>query len=221
MTPYCNINGQLVTKASVTIPYYGLWTADVTLPIPSSSVVAGAHVQFTISNLTMLGTVYRADSFAGLQMARIVGGFGGWGKPVPAQSYHQQSGVMASTVLADAALHVGERVSVAQDQNLGQFYERSAGYASGVLRELSGSLWWVDPSGVTQCGTPRADGKIVSQFVLSDFDPGLGKITAHTEDAASWLPGRSVQSSVLTTARTLSLVHHEMATEMVTEALAA
>jgi hypothetical protein len=220
MTAYCSANGQLVTKATITIPYYGLWTADLLLPSPLSTLVDGSQVQLSLANLTMLGTAYRVDSFAGAQLARVVGGYGGWGKQVPAQPYENPSGVLASTMIADVAALVGEQAVLAQDSNLGAFYERSAGYASDVLRELSGGLWWVAPSGVTQCGVPRAGQPIVTQFVLHDFDPAIGLMTVATEYAADWLPGRTVQTSVLTTPRTLSLVTHHLGDELLTEALA-
>lgn len=220
ISAYANLSGARITKASITIPYYGIWTAVVTMAQPFT---APTPCTLSVADMTLTGFVYRSDQFAGLQIAQLIGGFGGWGKTLSAKKYGSPGGVKVSLVLGDAALECGEQVALSQDATIGTFYGRDAGPASNVLRDLAGALWWIDPKGVTQCGTARSALPITSKFMLTDFDPGVGLITAATENPSDWMPGRTVSTSVLTTPRTLSLVRHEVDNDgnFVTEALAA
>jgi hypothetical protein len=205
---YANLSGARITKCDLSIPYWGLWVADVemptTSPIPSS-------VTLVLADLKLTGTVMRSDVFAGLIAARIVGGGGGWHKTVDQQEYASLTGVNVSTVLKDAAQAVGERVNVVTDVGLGTFFFREQAKASRFLRQLSGDLWYVDPSGVTQCcGATRSTSAVTSPFLIQEFDPASGRILASTENPGDWAPGRQVSNKVLTTPRTLGYVRHTL-----------
>jgi hypothetical protein len=209
MTDFAAFAGQRAIKASVGIPYYGTWCADVTLAI--SGTIPSAASVLVLGDLSLMGTVVRAASFAGSRSARIAGGFGGWPREVSAQAY-RGSNVRASTVLRDAAALVGERVQVdANDTNLGRF-TREAGPASRVLRQVAGPLWWTAPDGVTHVG-PRASTPITSAFDVIGWSGKTGKFTIATEVLADWQPGRTFTAPTVSGAQTISHVSIEMAND--------
>jgi len=203
--PTNNLNGERITTARLTVPYYGTWVADVTLALATAIPPA---VTLTIGDMVMVGHVLRMASFAGSRSARIVGGFGGWPKAVAARAYRSAGGVRASMVLGDAAIEVGEQVKLATDSTLGTAYVREAGPASRVLRYLAGSLWWVDALGVTQVGA-RAAMAITSAFTVVAYNGGRGRFEVATEAPADWQPGRTFTSpTVSTPVRIGSVSHH-------------
>lgn len=157
-------------------------------------------------DLTLQCAVYRTDSFAGQREVRLVGGFGGWRKPVSSQAYKNSAGINVSLVLGDVANTVGEKVSVSNDSSLGQHFVREAAKASRVLDQLSGSLWWSKPDGTTVVGD-RVTGSVTSQFNIEDEKGDKGSIVVHTEHLADWVPGLTVTSPTLST-KTLSFIRH-------------
>jgi hypothetical protein len=218
---YCNLSGARVSKCSLSIPYYGLWTADVELP---TDAPIPFQCTLVIADLSLVGAVVRSDSFAGLRTARLVGGLSnGWGRTVSQSEYVNLIGVQSKMVLQDSANAVGERINVSNDTNLGTYFVREAAPAARVLRQLTGDLWYVDVKGVTQAGTPRSTAAISTAFLLEEFDPATGRILASTENPADWQPGRAIANSNLTPPRTLSLVRHHLSNDGIlrTEALAA
>jgi hypothetical protein len=220
MSVYANISGARVSRCDLAIPYWGLWVADVELPVATA---IPAQCTLTIADLTLTGHVARTDSFAGLRTARIVGGFGGWPTSLDPREYANPTGVRVSTILGDAAGDVGERVKVADDSSVGSYFLRERAPAARLLRQLSGALWWIDPSGVTQIGTARSEAAVSTAFLIEQFDPATGRIFASTENPLDWQPGRSVSNKVLTTPRTLGFVRHVLDNDgtLRTEALAA
>jgi hypothetical protein len=190
--PFATLNGEQIMSGTIAIPLVGMWTADVA--IDNDTIETGA-VTLVIGNLTMQGAVIRSAPFAGQTKARIVGGGGGWRNVLPAKGYSNQSGVMLSMVLRDAASEAGEKVNVPNDTSIGPFYARPNDKASFSLRTLCPS-WYVDASGTTQIaawpvvavGTP---------FTVIDQRPDEGIIEIATEDYTAWMPGASFTSATL------------------------
>jgi hypothetical protein len=202
----CLVSGQTAVHLDLSIPLYGLWVADVALSL--GTLIASGPVSLTLGNMTLSGAVYRQNVFAGQVKARLVGGAGGWNKKVAARGYNNPAGVLLSMVLGDAAMEVGETVSVAQDQVIGNFYARFADKASRVLAAVGGPSWWVDSSGVTRIG-PRTASTIKSSFVVEDYKPHTGELVVSTEDYASWQPG-AMFTSATTGTQTIASVRHQM-----------
>ena len=184
MTLFAQLNGQTpVIRARVSIPYTGIWHADVWLDRVAD--VAGPQT-LVVNNLTLTGTVLRQIDFTGASTLRIVGGGGGWSKSV-APAFWSQPNI--STVLGDVAALVGERVNVVADSQVDPFYVVLGDQpASNVLQELAGDGWWMDPMGTTQVG-PRASSTIATPFTLRDVDGPPGVYHVDTDDVASWMPG--------------------------------
>lgn len=187
MTDFASFADERAITVEVCMPRYGLWSADVVLA--SSAPIPSVASPLVIGDLTLLGTVFRAASFAGARSARVVGGYGGWDNSVPAQDY-RGANVRVSTVLRDAATAVGEKIQIDMtDSALGRF-TRANGPASRVLRLISGDSWWVAPDGVTHAG-PRPGGPITSEYQVINWGGRTGRFQIATEHIADWLPGRT------------------------------
>lgn len=202
MSGSITINGQRVTKASVTIPMYGAWTADVDIEGASTM---GSVVTLVMQGLSLVGTVTRQSVFAGTRKLRIVAGGGGWRKTIPPRGYSGPLGVKLSSVLSDAASDSGETVSVGSDTTLGAFYTRDRGKASKVLRLLVGGVWYIDNAGVTQV-KDRATSAIASPFQVISWDGGRGSFQISTETYEDWVPGRTFSTNTVSEAQTISSV---------------
>jgi transcriptional regulator with GAF, ATPase, and Fis domain len=81
---FASYAGARIVSLSLIVPLYGLWTADVLVPLDGSVPDTGAIV---IGNATYHGAVLRQALYGGSRRLRIIGGFGGWRKPVQAQQY--------------------------------------------------------------------------------------------------------------------------------------
>jgi hypothetical protein len=205
VTAFATLNGARIISGSLTVPYYGTWTADVVLAQADAIATTPMGCTIVLGNLTLVGTAFRTASFSGARSARIVGGAAGWLETVTAQQYHSSGGVQASMVLGDAASAVGERVSLASNSSLGSDFVRAADRASNVLEQVSGGEWWVDSSGTTRVA-PRENVVIGSAFVVEDWSGGKGRFTIATEDYASWLPGATFSSPTVSAVQTISSV---------------
>ena len=205
MAFFATCAGLQIVSGSLVIPAVGAWTADVQLA--GQQVVSGT-VTVVIGNLTLLGTVYRADVYGGQVRARIVGGYGGWRTQVPAQGYGSSSGVSLAMVLSDAAAACGEQVNVASGVNIGTGYARArfpTSVAGDVLWQMlaQGFIagWYVDASGVTQTKAWPSS-QVLSPFTVTDQKTDEGTVEIATEDYASWMPGCTFSAPQIATTLT-------------------
>jgi hypothetical protein len=211
MTLSIALNGTQIASGSIGVPEYGVWSADVSLTVATQIPSSPGGCMVTVGNLTLVGTAFRAASFAGAKSARIVGGFGGWRNPIAPRAYRNGGGVLLSMVLGDVAAEVGEQIQVASDGPLGTLFTREGSTAanpvpaSRVLRQLGGPLWWVDPAGMTHVG-PRPSAAVSSAFQAISYSGARGSFEIATEDPASWLPGATFSSDTITTTQTVSLL---------------
>lgn len=206
MSLYLSANGNRVSRLSLGVPYYGVWEADI--ETDTTNPITGP-VSLVIANLTLNGTVYRTNTFAGITYARLVGGAGGWRQSVPSQAYANPSGVLLSIVMRDVASLVGETVSISSDVIVGQFFTREAAPAQRMLRQLCGPEWYINNAGVTVIGARQASATIASSFTVIAWDPGRGLADVATEDVASWAPGNTFQSATMPAAQTIGFVRVE------------
>lgn len=197
---YASLNGEQITSARITIPAFGAWHGDVTLALPNA--IAG-DVTITIGDLTLIGHSYRMASFAGARGLRVVGGHGGWQQQVAPQAYETPSGVLASTVLGDAATAVQETLVLANDIVLGSAFVRERCVASRVLRQIVGDTWWIDVDGVTKTAA-RDTSPIATDFQVIHFSGTTGNFVIATEAIHDWMPGRTFTSPTVLTSQTIS-----------------
>ncbi len=202
---FTNFAGVRLSTGTITIPFYGLWAADVAFPdagdIPATGLLA-------FGDLSLFGTVVRTLPYAGSRTARIVGGYNGWSKTLPARAYALPSGIPLSMLLGDAAKECGELVKLATDGSVGARYIRDVSPAGFLLRAFA-PLWWVDPTGVTRVGPRDNDGTaITSAFDVIDASGGLGRFVVATDAPSEWMPGRTFAGPTVPEAKTVSLVTH-------------
>jgi hypothetical protein len=216
MTAYAELNGLRVTRATVEIPFYGTWTADVQLA--SDAAIPDAAV-LTIGDLVLKGTRYRTQAFAGVRSSRLVGGAGGWLSQVAAQPYYNPTGLFLSLLLGDLAALTGETVAIAADVSVGPYFVREAAPAQRILRQLVGNNWWLDSNGVTQVGASRDSSAISSAFILADYHSEEGRAVAATEHLSDWMPGRTFTGGTVPGSPVISSVRHILTDQLRTEVL--
>lgn len=200
MTDWATLDGERILTGSVTVPRVGAWVADVSLAMSAS--VSG-RVALVVGSLSLVGSIVRAGTYGGSRAYRIVGGAGGWRKPLQARAYASAGGVSSSMVIGDAASETGETVAVTAPVYLGTSYVRFAGVASRVLASIAPD-WWIDASGVTQVGTPRDASMIASESTLTAMDGAAGIVELATEDEGAYMPGRVFANPLVTLPRIIS-----------------
>lgn len=209
---YMTLGGFRASSARVSLPLYGIWTADVVLPVAPE--LAGV-VSLVVGSLTLRGTPVRQADFAGDRLVRIVGGAYGWQRDVAAKGYANTSGVKLATVLTDVAAECGESIAgYDATAEVGDHYARLQGPASRVLRDLAGALWYMRTDGVTSLAVRDAT-PIVTPFQAIARDGAKGLTVVATEDPQDWMPGRrfaSVTTPDLQTVSHVSLVASESGT---------
>lgn len=203
---FASFSGQMVNGCNLAVPYYGCWRADITSP--SVNPMTGT-ASLIIGDLELKGTVVSAAVFAGLQMAQLVGGFGGWRRSVSSQSYYNSSGLKKSLILRDAASYVGENVSVSTDTNIGNSYVREAGPASRLLRMLAGPNWYIKPDGVTRV-SDRESEHITTPFQILKRNGSNKSLQVATETYKNWLPGNTFSNALVPDVQTISLVTFQL-----------
>jgi hypothetical protein len=190
---FATLSGVRVVTLSLTIPIYGMWSADVVL---ATEAPVDTQTKLVVGNLSLKGAVYRQSSFVGRRSCRVIAGYGGWNMTVPKQHYQLEAGVKLSTVIGDAANAVGEHVDVPVDRSLGRDWVRPNGPASDTLRRLAEASWYIDTDGTTRLAAwPLRP--VRSQFNVIDFRSARGVAVVATEDFAAWLPGATFSNAVL------------------------
>ncbi len=114
-------NGVGVLEASIIMPLYGLWTADLVLDQPDGTGF-DAGTQVTIScdgGLTFVGVVVpdRTGDYLDAVHVRVIGGAGGMTKAATVKGY-VQPGAFVRDVLNQLASDAGETLSPDIDQGL-------------------------------------------------------------------------------------------------------
>lgn len=202
---YCSYGGKSIARLSLLIPWTGVWVADVEFatadPIPTVGTLA-------MGNLSLHGGIWRVATRWGQASARLAGGAATLSRGLPARGYAIQGGLLASTVAGDVGVETGERVNVASstDRSL-PFWSRVPGPGGDTLTALFGDAWWIDTSGVIQCG-PRSSSAISSTFTATEWRGGPGVITVATEDPASWMPGNTFANAQIAKTQTAVMVRH-------------
>lgn len=180
------------------MPYVGVWLADLELdPTTATPAPTSGEVTIAIASsppVTLAGTIdpRGSGSFAERVTLRVLGGGGGWDRPVTRQHFHSDGGVPSVRVYAATALAVGEAVAVSAPQTFAADFVRSMGPASRVFQDEPS--WWVDFSGVTQVG-PRPSLAPPDDLVLLDWQPSTE--TAEIATGAPLVPGTTIRDARL------------------------
>jgi hypothetical protein len=178
LLPFITLNGTNAVSTRVFLPYNGVWYADVDLdPIIAQAFIAKGPALLVIGTTTMIGTIDPDASgrFAAGVRVRVVGGGGGWDKPVPFQHFANPAQVLSTLVYSTTGAAVKEVVADLIPTPMGTDYVRSAGPASRVLADKQ---WHVDPlTGITMVG-PRVPSIPDPTLEVLGFDPRENRIEA-------------------------------------------
>jgi hypothetical protein len=193
---FASVNGQRLTSVRVIVGNTGPWFAD--LELEGASELAG-QVTITIGALQLLGTVVaqQAGTFGEQRKCRIVAGAGGWGTLLRPKSYHNDAGIKAQLIAADAARECGETLGdfVPAAERVGSDFVRRSALASGALEQVIGAgvAWWVDYAGVTHVGSRPASAIPATSYEVLAHDPRTRIVTLAVDD-----PGAVGVGSTLT-----------------------
>lgn len=166
---------------------WGAWFADADLTEPTE-IAVGTAATIKLADVTASGTVIAGGVANGRAAYRVVGGAGKWSTALAAKGYHNDAGVKASLVLADAARECGETLGALPATMLGPHFARPAVSGYELLNLLAPRAWYVDLAGATQFGafpitTYTGDG------ARSSVEPGAGMIEISTDEIAALVPG--------------------------------
>lgn len=181
------LNSVLIVRATIVIPRSGIWWADVQL---ADDTEQSGPVTIEIAGLTLQGTIVVGGTYRARGWWRVVGGAGGWRKPIPKLQYRDENGVQLSKVISDAAREAGETVGALPATRIGPAFVRPEGPASRVLESLIPESWYVDEVGSLQLGARPAVESTVP-FATSRH-PGSRLQTVASDDISELLPGSLV-----------------------------
>lgn len=206
---WATLAGIPCAKAELTVPFSGIWHADVSID-RDLGVPPPGPVPLQIGTSIWTCTAIRSVDFAGIRRLRMVGGTGGWGSTVSYEYYSSPSGVPTSVVLADVAALAKEIPPVVDptlSPTVGTAFARQEGLASLVLQQVCGAQWWMDPTGTVQTSI-RLPTAIVSFFTVQSVDGAMGRYIVQTESPQDWAPGASFLSPLVqgTIARTVWMI---------------
>jgi hypothetical protein len=191
MTP-ASLNGLRVTGGRLYLPAFGVPWAEIAVD-QEASLSGAADLSF--ADLKVAGTIMSGGAGPkGRASFRIAAGKGSWGRTIPADGYHTDSGVKASTVLADAATACGETIDAATlpTTRLGADWARDEGPAARVLQQIVPAGWYVGEDGVTRIGKrPATTLKVPSQ--VSAVDRARAKVELAADAIATLVPGVTVE----------------------------
>lgn len=218
---FAELAGNRIVGGSIVIPSYGACVANVMLD-KEARLTSSSGLELALGTLRLKVSVWRElVPFQGKTSLRLIGGFGGWGKTIPAKPYKLEAGVKLSLVLGDAARAVGEKITIGADRSVGRFYVRDEAPACRLLNRLVPRAWWIDADGTTKTGT-RPSSAIVSPFTILNFDGARGALTIDSEFLADWVPGRTCKGITLDKTITIGGITHTIEkTGVKTEVLAA
>lgn len=184
-------------SARVSIPERGAWFVDVDLDVDTSAPVPSGRAVVRIGGETLTGTVYAPDSgrFGARVRVRVVGGSGGWYRPVRAQHWANDAGVPFERVVRATAAEVGETIATVDvdARKTTTAWGRIAGLAADVFQSLP---WYVDAAGETHVGAPRSPVDAPKDVEVLEHDPArrVARLSSVTIPWPGWrltAPGRS------------------------------
>ena len=176
-------------RAHFQVPTWGLWWADLEFAedpeIAVDDVVSGS-----VGGQDFLATVIASGSDGGSGYgARLVGGYGGWMRTIPAKPYRNDLGVSVATILGDAARACGEVIDTSTvSARVGPHFSRREGGAYHTLNGLAPAGWYVDFDGVTHIGL-RPEVPYAGTEEVLDYSPTQRVLDLDVESVAGLVPG--------------------------------
>lgn len=200
-----DLSGIPIVHGRITVPYSGLWHADLALATPTD--ISGAQT-LHFAGAAWICAYVRAIDFTGDRGVRVVGGFGGWRTTIPAKQYGGGT-VGTIMVLSDAAGVCGESTPILDTSvpaSVGPGWARQFGLASQVLYQILGANWWMGTTTGVVSGGTRTFGVISSPFQALAVKGASGVYEIGTDSPNDWQPGLTFDGPTATA--TISRVTH-------------
>lgn len=180
MDSFATLGGEAVKLGRVLVSWGGPWIARAVLDAPTLPEPDPFGAELVIAGVVFRGSMLVDESGEVVETgsACVLGGAAGWRRPIDALGYTNDGGVLASTVIRDAAELVGERFEIvagvdpqsptARELNLGRgFFHFGRRPAAEVVERIAPGRWWVGPDGTTRIGArPRPFTKAGTYEVL-------------------------------------------------------
>ena len=170
---FARVGDALIESLEVKIPNIGPWTAEVEfIEAPALS----GQITINVGAETLIGTIIPTEdgTFGLKRRSLVVAGAGAWGTVLQPKHYHNDAGVKAQLIAADAAREAGETLGnfVPTAERLTVDYVRAEGPASlALLTAAGGAPWWVDYAGATHVG-PRPSAAVdAAAYEVLAFNP--------------------------------------------------
>jgi hypothetical protein len=167
------VGSALIETLQITVPNVGPWTAEVEF-IEAPALTGQITIQLGSESIT--GTIIPTEdgTFGLKRQCMVVAGGGAWGTVVPPKHYHNDAGVRAQLIAADAAREAGETLGdfVPAAERLAVDYVRPESPAAVAFQVATGgNPWWVDYAGITQVG-PRPSAAVdAAAYEVLAFNP--------------------------------------------------
>lgn len=170
---FARVGDALIQSLRVTVPNAGPWTAEVEF-IEAPAVSGQITIQLGSDSLT--GTIIPTEdgTFGLKRQCMVVGGAGAWGSVLVPKHYHNDAGVKAQLIAADAARECGETLGgfVPAAERVGVDYVRNEVPAATALQiAAGGNPWWVDYAGVTHVGPRPSSVADTAAYEVLAFNP--------------------------------------------------
>lgn len=145
------VNGIPVASMRWLAAWSGVWVAE--LDVAGDLLPVGKVAIASTEGILLTGTVdtLRSGEFGERRHARVLGGGGGWAKPVRAKHYNSPVGVPLASVASTTAAEAGEVVVILTPKIVGLDFVRRNGPASQIFDDADVD-WWVGTDGTTRVG---------------------------------------------------------------------
>lgn len=213
------LDGVPLVSLTLTVPDRGNWRASCEL-LESDATPTGSVV-LTFGGLRLSGTVDESASgqFADRVIVGLVGGAGGWSKPLPVRGYHNDAGVKGRNVAQDAARESGETLGDFEGiDRLGVDYARPAAVATVALDDAAGAVgWYVDYDGVTHIAPRPAPPAVnAGDVTLLDFEPETGRMRLALVDPAAVAIGSVIADERLPEPQVIASLEYRLTADDIT-----
>lgn len=210
---YATLDGWPVTIATVQMPRYGVWYADIEALTSVNDDITGT-VEFVLNDVALRCTVVRGGLVLGTWRGRAVGGNGKLGTALTPNFYRN---VEALRPFKDALQEAGEELSATADiSKLGTtlaYWSRvskTAGQEIQALVRKAETSWRVLGDGTVWVGSDSR-ATFTGEYLELDICPELSKLEIIPTSVAIY-PGMTLQNRLID-----RLVHRLNENEFVTE----
>lgn len=210
---FSTLDGWPVSQATVQMPSYGAWYADIEALASVDDDISGT-VSFILRDVELICTVIRGGLSNGIWKGRVVGGLGKLSAKLSPKYY---KGATALLILKDALKEAGEKLSGLADVSklntiLSQWtrISKSLGQEIESLLKVTGGKWRILEDGTVWIGEDSRKA-FTGEYLEVDLFPEMSKLEI-IPTSVSIFPGMMIQNQLID-----RIIHQLTETEFTTE----